>query len=116
MIWNSLTVEPTNLSIFFVRGGIVGDFKVVEVDHLFQLVVVAPPLAQNHSDVKEEYVPASPRGKNTHKHAKHVSFAQAKAARLLHITDGRSSPVLLGPFVNCRDPHLPIAFGASVVP
>lgn len=58
----------TDLSVLFVRRGIVGDFEEVQVDHFFHLVVVSSPLTNNDRSVKQEDVPAIQKCSSKFKH------------------------------------------------
>lgn len=52
-----------HLAVLLVRGGVVGDFEVVEVDHLLHLVHVSSPLTHDHSRVEQEDVSARGGGR-----------------------------------------------------
>lgn len=51
----------SNLSGLLVRRGVVGDLEEMQVDHLFHLVVVSPPLAHDDGGVEQEDVSAVQR-------------------------------------------------------
>lgn len=44
--------QPTDLFRLSVRGGVVGDFEAVEIQNVPHLVIVSPPLANNHGYVE----------------------------------------------------------------
>ena len=56
--------QPTDLLALSVRGGVVCDLEVAEVEDVLHLIVVSPPLTNNGGHVKQKDVSGKIRRQN----------------------------------------------------